>query len=141
MSEKKFDEDEFKEKIKQIFPKIKPGLQKGKKLYEDGIMNLDLMDIDFLLDKSEISNCVLIFLAFLIQAYPKDQVEFKKGQDFECVKTFEMFLGIAGNQKQGILICETQGNKLNPKKNVKIQITDLGIELGKQMGLDCNFEK
>ena len=129
----KFDNEQFETLVKNFMKKIKPGLEEGKKLYEDGIMNLDEKDILLLLNGSEISNCLIVLITLIIQAYPENVIEYDEDEDFEWVKIFEFLLGMAGNQKQGLVICETLGNKLKINEEMKLIITEKGMNLKNQI--------
>jgi hypothetical protein len=139
MQKEEFDEKEFINFINEIFPKISLGLQKRKKFYEDGIMNLNLSELNFLISGSDMANKLLIFLTIMIQSYPKNQIEYEGDELFEWVKSFEFFVTTAISQKDGLINCQTKSksNKLNSKISVKIEMTEKGVEFAERMN-SCN---
>lgn len=91
-----FDENKFKTNLETILPKIKLGLEEEKCLLNDGLMNLELNELN------QIKEELLVFLVIAIQAYPENGVKFEDDKEIaELCNWLTQLTSFATLQKLG----------------------------------------
>lgn len=125
-------EQNILKKMPEIFKLIEPGLQEGKCLIKDGLLNLtgdQLKDIDF--------NESIVLLTIYIQSYPKGEFEYKKDFELEDLcNAFKIMIASAVLCKFGFIDIEYGINKIYPDKQCLFSIKDGIIAIDKDQKTD-----
>jgi len=100
--------------IRNIFEKIMPGLQEGKCLIKDGLINLSKEDDELL--QNEDNTEYIVMLTIMIQAYPKNECEFENGDEelLQHINSFILMISLAKLFKYNLISLEYGKNKIDP---------------------------
>ena len=136
MNQKKLS-DNFSEKIKEYFSLIKPGLEKKKCLFKDGLHNLSTHQLHFLTNPSDDGNGLIAMLSIMIQAYPKHEIECSDEQMYDWYRILHLLLCSVELERHDLIKVTYGYNKLYPDKLVKIEMTEKSIAIKEKFGDDA----
>lgn len=123
-----YDVNEIGIAAKKFIEKMKPGLEKKRNLFTEGIMNLSTEDIRFLENESgdeKISSIVLL-ICLLIEIYPKPEGKIDEKKVKEMFEFFNFLLPLASLVKHNLIEVTGGSNKLlSTKKTLKIRCLPL----------------
>lgn len=109
----------FKQKFNEIFQKIKPGLEEGKRLYEDGLLMLSEDQLKWLFETHKKEASMLVLLTIVIQAYPGDTVEWEEDEGRRLCNILIELIQCAICEKNGFVKCHTTSNKISDEYDLQ----------------------
>lgn len=126
------DQQKILDQFPEIYRKILPGLEKGKCLFKDGLMNLSMEELE------NIDFCeFIILLCIHIQAHPKKTLEYQEDQMVEMCNLLKMGISFCVICKLGLMEFYYGLNKINLKRKFSITIEE---EIAKKFNLRVSNE-
>jgi hypothetical protein len=124
---KKFelDTDKFTAKVKEYFNAIKPGLEEGKSLITDGLINLSKEQVHYVEEGSTESICLLIMLVVMIQSYPGNGWSCEKDQEHLYANALSTMMTLTTLIKHGYVeALDYKSNKIDLNLKYRIKLSD-----------------